>query len=75
MVLWAQKVDYVIEHRLELMAAKLCAVVEVIKHEYDMLKRNVNAVLFGVVMSNVKCAIIEGKSIFAIKRNRNWMLS
>lgn len=50
------------------MVVKLCAVVEVIKREYDMSKKNANANLFGVVMLNVKCVIIEGKNIFAIKK-------
>lgn len=64
---WVQKVDCATEHHPALMVAKLCAADEVIKREYGMLKKNANAVLFGVVMSNVKCAIIEGKSIFATK--------
>lgn len=64
---WVRKVGSAIEHRPESMAVKSCAAAEVIKREYVMLKRNVNAVLFGAVMSNAKCAIIEGRSIFAIK--------
>lgn len=42
-----------------------------IKRGYDKWKKNVNAVLFGVVMSNVRRAIIEGKSTFVIKDSKN----
>lgn len=40
---------------------------EAIKHEYDMLKKNVNVDLCGVVMLNVKCVIIDVKNIFVIE--------
>lgn len=72
---WVQKVDCATEHRLESMAVKLCAAAEVIKREYGSSKKSANAVLFGVVMSNVKCATIEGKSTFATKHFRNSKLS
>lgn len=49
------------------MVVDFCAVVADTRREYGTSKRNVNVVLFGVVMSNVKCVIIEGKSTFAIK--------
>lgn len=32
-----------------------------------MLRKSVNAVLFGAVPSNAKCVITEGKNIFVIK--------
>lgn len=38
-----------------------------IKQEYGMLKRNAIVALYGVAQSNAKCAIIDEKSIFAIK--------
>lgn len=49
------------------MDAVYFAAVVATKHEYDMLRRNVIVALYGVAQLNAKCAIIDEKSIFAIK--------
>ena len=44
---------------------------EAIKHGYDMLKKNVDVDLCGVVMLNVKCVITDVKNIFVIEGEVN----
>lgn len=65
----AQKDVFAIKQHPEWMVVNCCAAVEAIKREYDMSKKSANVDSFGVVMSNVKCAIIGERSTFVIKEN------
>lgn len=66
-VYWAREDVNAIAHPMVSMVVACSAVAEAIKREYDMLKKNVNVNLCGVVMLNVKCVITDVKNIFVIE--------